>query len=172
MIDNYIKFEQVASEIFKKDYNMILHNFLNEQNKSWWDDMISGILDDEKAEIYKWVVEKDCNKDYPETVKENTKILQEYISLLKSKKITPIIVVCPTSRYYYEKFSPRIKEEFEKIINKIKEEFDVEVFDYFDSNIFLKEDFYDVSHLNKNGTMKFTKLLNDKLEKFNYSIYK
>ncbi|WPC41051.1 hypothetical protein [Clostridium sp. JS66] len=165
MVDNYDKFEQMASQIFKKDYNIILHNFLDKQNKSWWNNMINGILDDEKAEQYKWVVEKDCNKDYPETVKENTKILQDYISLLKSKKITPIIVACPTSSYYYEKFSPRIKEEFEKIINKIKEEFDVEILDYFDSKIFLKEDFYDVSHLNKNGTMKFTKLLKDKLEK-------
>lgn len=163
IVNSYTKFEQVASEIFKKDYNTIFYNLLKEKSDSWWNGMVSEVMDKGKIEKDKWIIERDCDKDYPETVQENTRILREYILLLKSKKITPIIVICPTSKHYHTDFSHRIKNEYKDIINKIKCEFDVEVFDYFDSNAFSDEDFYHVSHLNKNGAMKFTKLLNDRL---------
>lgn len=48
-------------------------------------------------------------------------------------------------------------------MNKIKDEFDVEILNYFDSADFSDEDFYHISHLNKNGAIKFSKLLNDRL---------
>ncbi|MDD7794389.1 nucleoside-diphosphate sugar epimerase/dehydratase [Clostridium sp. 'White wine YQ'] len=163
IIDNYVKFEQASSEIFKKDYNSTFYNLLKAINESSWNNNVSNVMNKEKIEKDKTVIERDCNKDYPETVVENTKILREYILLLKSKKIKPIIVICPTSKVYYTNFSERIKEEYKSIMNKMKDEFDVEILDYFDSTDFLDEDFYHISHLNKNGAIKFTKLLNDRL---------
>ncbi|WP_053240982.1 hypothetical protein [Clostridium sp. DMHC 10] len=163
MVENYIKFERVASKIFKKDYNIVFHNFFKGNKDTWWNNMISQVMDEKIIEKNKWIVEHDCDKDYPETVKENVGIIREYILLLKLYNITPIIVICPTSKYYYLNFSNRIKKEYENIMNKIKEEFDIEVFDYFASNVFSDKDFYNVSHLNKNGTKKFTELLNKKL---------
>lgn len=99
IMNNYIKFEQVASEIFKKDYNSTFYNLLKEKNESSWNYAVSKVMDKEKIEKDKWIIEKDCDKDYPETVNENIKILREYILLLKSKKITPIIVICQQARF-------------------------------------------------------------------------
>lgn len=172
VIENYIKFQQVASEIFVKEYNTILYNLFKDNSESWWDDMVSKAMDKDAIERDKWIVERDCCKDYPETVQENIRILREYISLLKSKEIIPIIVTCPTSKHYYSKFSLRIKEEYMELMNIIKNEFDIQVFDYFESNAFSDEDFYHVSHLNKNGAKKFTMLLNDRLKNIKLGKFK
>lgn len=162
IINNYNKFHKVASKIFKKDYINTFYSLLRENSDSLWKDFVRRVMDEEKVEKDKWMVEKDCDKNYPITVEENTKILKKYLSLLKSKEIKPIVVICPTSKHYYSKFSPRIKAEFIDIMNKVKNEFDIEVLDYFESKEFSDQDFYDVSHLNKDGAKKFTNLLNDR----------
>ncbi|WP_315077729.1 chemotaxis protein [uncultured Clostridium sp.] len=106
----------------------------------------------------------DCNKNYPVTVSENKQILKEYLELLKSYNIKPIIVVCPTSKYYYENFSDRIEKEFFSIIKEISHEYDFQYIDYFRNDSFYDEDFKDVSHLNIKGGIKFTKILNEKIK--------
>lgn len=117
-----------------------------------------------KQEIGLMQAEKDCNKNYPNTVSENIKIIKEYLYLLKSHNIKPIIVVCPTSKYYYNNFSDVIKEEFFSIINNLRKEFTFQFIDYFDSNEFDDGDFRDVSHLNTSGGDKFTQILNREIE--------
>nr|WP_207715353.1 D-alanyl-lipoteichoic acid biosynthesis protein DltD [Clostridium saccharoperbutylacetonicum] len=102
----------------------------------------------------------DCNKNYYETVKENTEILQKYLQLLKDNNIKPIIVVCPVSKYYSKYFLQSMKEEFYSIINKVKEQYSFQFLDYFNNKLFEDSDFYDVSHLNEIGAEKFTRILN------------
>ncbi|WP_252234909.1 D-alanyl-lipoteichoic acid biosynthesis protein DltD [Clostridium sp. CH2] len=104
--------------------------------------------------------ELDCNKNYPQTVKKNKIILKKYLDLLKECNIAPIIVICPTSKYYYENFSERIRNEFFQIINEIKKEYDFQYIDYFKSKLFDDNMFYDVSHLTYEGGKKFTNILN------------
>ncbi|GFZ30976.1 hypothetical protein CSC2_15020 [Clostridium zeae] len=164
IIKSYNKFHKVASKIFKRDYMDSIYSLLKENSDSLWESLVSGVMDEEVIERDKWMVEKDCDKNYPLTVEENTMILKKYLSLLKSKEIKPIVVICPVSKHYYSKFSPRIKAEFIDIMNKIKNEFDIEVLDYFESKEFTDQDFYNVSHLNKDGAKKFTKLLNDSIK--------
>ncbi len=106
----------------------------------------------------------DCNKNYPETVRENIEILKEYLQLLKENNIKPIIIVCPVSKYYSKYFDKRLKSEFYENINYIKKFYDFEVMDYFESDLFKDDDFYDVSHLNENGSRKFTKILNKQIK--------
>lgn len=106
----------------------------------------------------------DGRKNYPMTVNENRQILKKYISLLKSKDIKPIIIVCPVSKYYAKYFSHRLKDEFNAIINEICKQYDFQFIDYFSNNLFNDEDFYDVSHLNSKGAEKFTKILNNIVE--------
>lgn len=161
IIKNYNEFNQVAPKVLKKDYSDFLFSTFRENSDSLWEKFISGIMDEEEIKKDSWMVEKDCNKNYPITVQENIKILKEYIQLLKTKGIKPIVVVCPTSEHYYSRFSPRIKSEFIDIINKVKDEFNIEVLDYFESKDFTDNDFYNVSHLNKEGAKKFTKMLRE-----------
>lgn len=119
------------------------------------------VLDDEKGRKQ---AQRDCNKNYPETVKENEQIFVDYIKLLKENNIKPIVVVFPVSKYYSKYFSKRIKDEFYTIINKVREENDFQFIDCFESDKFDDDDFYDVSHLNSNGATKFTRILNDTIK--------
>ncbi|WP_244834818.1 DUF1574 domain-containing protein [Clostridium sp. BJN0001] len=116
------------------------------------------LLSDEKG---KEQAERDCNKNYPETVKENTKIFKDYLTLLKDNNIKPIVVVFPVSKYYSKYFSRRVKNEFENILNEVRKDYDFQLIDYFDSDEFTDDDFYDVSHLNNDGALKFTEILNN-----------
>lgn len=106
----------------------------------------------------------DSNKNYPETVKENKEIFKKYLQLLKENNIKPIVIVCPTSKYYSKYFPKRLKDQFYTIINETRKQYDFQFLDYFDSELFEDNDFYDVSHLNDKGAEKFTKLLNEKVK--------
>lgn len=117
-----------------------------------------------KFEIGKRQALLDSNKNYPETVKENKKILIEYIKLLRENGIRPIIVISPASKYYTSNFSKKIENEFHSIIKEIRIEHDFQYIDYFRSQLFNDEDFADVSHLNSKGAEKFTKILNEVIE--------
>lgn len=119
---------------------------------------------EEKCKIGEKQALIDCNKNYPNTVRENKQILKDYLKLLKNNKIKPIIVVCPASKYYTKNFSRRIEAEFKTIINEIRQEYDFQYIDYFRSEQFDDDDFQDVSHLNTKGAEKFTKILNEVIE--------
>lgn len=103
---------------------------------------------------------KDCNKNYPETVKENKIIFEKYINLLLTNNIKPVVVVFPAHISYTENFSKRIESEFKEIINEFQNKYNFQYIDYFRSNLFEIDDFFDVSHLNINGSTKFTNILN------------
>lgn len=102
----------------------------------------------------------DCKKNYPKTVEENKIILKKYLRLLNNYDIKPIIVICPTSKYYYNYFSDRIKKEFLNLINEIQKEYSFQFIDYFQSDLFDDSLFGDVSHLTYEGGEKFTNILN------------
>lgn len=146
---------QIANKIFRKkedgnyDFNWSVPVLKDYENK--W-------------EIGKKQSEIDCNKDYPKTVAENTEIFEKYLELLKKHHIKPIIVVFTASKYYTNYFSRKIENEFKSIINKIREKHDFQFLDYFRSDLFVDEEFADVSHLNYYGAEKFTKMLNESIE--------
>ncbi|HBT63162.1 MAG TPA: hypothetical protein DEB10_00680 [Ruminococcaceae bacterium] len=163
-INKYKSFEQLASEIFVKDYPIHLYHLFRGLYQPAFDEMTSRFMDNEEIRQGKAQAERDCNKDYPDTVRNNTRILRKYLSLLKSKNIIPVIVVCPTSSHYSGHFSQRLKDEFYSIINSLKSEFDLFILDYFDCIEFFDRDFYDCSHLNQAGAQKFSKMLNKRLK--------
>lgn len=147
--------KNIADKIFKKnqsgDYNLEVN--------------IKPLVDLNNKEVLgKNQAETDCNKDYPQTVKENTQIFKEYLELLKEHNIKPIVVVSPASKYYTEHFSKRIEDEFHSIISDVKKEYDFQYIDYFRSDMFEDMDFWDVSHLDLQGAEKFTKILNETIE--------
>jgi hypothetical protein len=145
----------IANKIFKKNENDVFEFNWNSTTLNQYDN---------KLELGKWQAEKDCDKDYPNTVLENQAIFREYITFLKDHNIKPIVVVFPASKYYTKYFSDRIENEFHTIINKFKAEFKFQYIDYFRSDLFNDDDFEDVSHLNSKGAEKFTKILNEVIE--------
>lgn len=103
--------------------------------------------------------QKNSSMNYMETRIENEKILEQYIVFLKENNITPIIAICPTSRYYRENFDINRKNIFYSILDKLKDKYSFQVIDYFDSDLFEDNDFWDYSHLNGKGSVKFTEVL-------------
>jgi len=121
-----------------------------------------------KEELGKIQSERDCNKYYPNTVKENIQIFNQYIEMLIKNNIKPIVVVFPATKYYYNCFSQRIENEFNLIISFMKKKFDFIYLDFFKSKEFDEEkDFVDVSHLSFEGAKKVTKLINTNIQNYN-----
>lgn len=112
----------------------------------------------------RYEAERNSSMNYTDTRKENKFILEEYLSFLKERKIKPILVVCPTSIYYRCYFDYRKKDLFYNILNNLNKKYEFQLIDYFESDLFLDEDFWDYSHLNYNGAKKFTSILNDEIE--------
>lgn len=146
---------EIADEILRKcadgnyDFKWDVPKLTNYENKE--------IMGKRQAEI-------DCNKNYPQTVKENIQIFKDYLQLLKDHNIRPIVVVYPATKYYTGHFSKRIEDEFHSIINEVRKQYDFQYIDYFRSDLFNDDDFVDVSHLNCEGAKKFTEILNDEID--------
>ncbi|MBY7738395.1 hypothetical protein [Paenibacillus polymyxa] len=157
-------FKQVANKVFKYNFIEILFDILKVVGESWWDSYVSRKMEKNDIEMGRDLAFKDCSKNYPNTVLKNIEILIKMISLLQSNNIRPILLVCPTSKYYYNFFSQRIKNEFKENIKKITEDFQIDIIDLFESESFSDNDFYDASHLNKEGAQKFTLILKEYLD--------
>jgi len=142
---------KIENMIFKKEYST---NF-NQEIEFY------KLEDDLKYEIGKKQALLDCNKNYPDTVRENKQILKDYLRLLKNNKIEPIVLVCPCSKHYINFFSKRIEDEFHSIIKEVGQEYNFQYIDYFRSEEFEDDYFQDVSHLTPKGAVKFTKILNE-----------
>ncbi len=105
--------------------------------------------------------ESEFTDNESELYKKNKEYLYKIINLTKKESIDLIIVKAPTS-YNYEEMS-RLN-----CIKRIAEENDILFLDYInnmtDLNLDYNKDFYDAGHLNKNGSIKFTKKFIENLE--------
>lgn len=168
VLKNFHHFKDIERIYGEYDINKNIADKILRKNKDdnydfKWQTPILRDFED-KETVGKRQAERDCNKNYPETVKENTEIFKEYLKLLKDNNIKPIVVVYPATKYYTKYFSKRIENEFHNIINEVKNQYSFQYMDYFRYDLFTDEDFNDVSHLNHQGAEKFTKILNEEIE--------
>lgn len=148
--DNFIELDIIRS-FYEK--NNTFSSYIN-MNKIKKEKILKS---DDDIGIYE--AKKNSSMYYEDTRRENEKIFEEYILFLKGKNIMPIIVICPASKYYRENFNYKKKDEYYNILNKFKNKYNFQVIDYFESNLFEDDDFWDYSHLNGKGAEKFTKIL-------------
>ena len=119
---------------------------------------ITLLNDEEEGKCIK-EVERKYNKNYPLTVEENKKIFKNYLDMLYTNDIKPIIIISPQTKLYQKNISIPIRDQFYEIIDEFQKEYDFQFLDYFYSDDFIDSDFYDVSHLNNKGSIKWTNLL-------------
>lgn len=144
---------EIADKLLKRNKNNSIEINWTKKNN------VSNLKN--KYEIGKVQAEKDCNKNYPGTVKENIQIINDYLKMLIDNNIKPIVVVFPASKYYTKYFSQRIENEFHSIIKDLQDKYEFQYIDYFRIDKFDDEDFVDVSHLSGKGATKFTQMLNE-----------
>lgn len=147
----------ICDKIFKKNEN-------GSYEFTWSNPSLKDCTIEEIIKTGRNQAQRDCNKDYPETVKENTRVFKDYLKLLEKHNIKPIVIVFPASKYYTEHFSKRIEDEFHAIIKDVKNKYDFQYIDYFRSDQFNDDEFSDVSHLNPKGAKKFTEILNKEIK--------
>lgn len=108
---------------------------------------------------------KTFNKKYKnQKIKEEViSDLKSFIRVLKKNNITPILFTSPT----FQEYNGYLKKEYIAINNRDIEEIrlgeNLIYWNFMDSPLFSKEDFYDGDHLNKRGAAKFSQILNDSL---------
>ena len=168
-IQEYEVYRSICRKIFKQDYARVIFNSFKDDGLKVTDEMYkkefdSTKLTDSEKEALIEEVKRDFDKNYPLTIKENKEILKDYLELLKSSNIKPIIVVCPVVKLYGDNSSEETKKEFYEIINELKLSYNFQLLDYFENPEFKDSDFYDTAHLNYEGAKKFSAILNDNIE--------
>jgi hypothetical protein len=155
--DNINNIDDINDKVFEvlvSDYNSQIRMHEN----------IFNNMNDLYKKYGKTLAIKNSKNNYEESIIENKKIFESYIQLLNKNNIKTIVAVFPTSKYYYRYFSEETKTKFYEIINEFNKQYDFQFMDYFNSNLFTDEDFFDSSHLNSRGAIKMTKLLNEHIK--------
>ena len=91
--------------------------------------------------------------------------LEDFIKILQAKGITPILITLPTYRKYNEYLNKEYINENIKESERIAQKYNIRYWDFLNSERFIKSDFYDVEHLNREGAAKFSRMLNDSINK-------
>lgn len=163
--ENYLK---ICKDVFISKYKDIIYE--NEKIR-YINDLKLGFSKSfsnytNKNEVARIEALQDCNKNYPDTVKENIQIFKDYLELMGKYDILPIIVICPVTKHYMKYYSNKIKNEFYDILRDIKIKYNIIILDYFSNNNFNNNDFYNASHLNNIGAKKFASILYNDLGRY------
>jgi len=105
------------------------------------------------------------NKSFPDTVKENIQILDDYLTLCETNNVRPIMVQQTLSEAYMRYFNKKKLDEFYYLVNLLQKKHpDAIFFDGWKLEDFSDEYFIDVDHMNINYAAKFSAILNEFIE--------
>lgn len=106
------------------------------------------------AEYSKYL--KDENRE------KNERYLDKAIEELKNKGIEVVFLITPTMKSYSDLMEKNYLYTLE-YLKKMKENYNIQYFDYFKDSRFSEEDFLDISHLNRRGANRFSKMINEEI---------
>ena len=103
---------------------------------------------------------------FPETLAENVKILDDYLTLCTEKNVQSIMFLPPVSEGYAKHFSKKMLDEFYYLVREAQKKNPGAIFvDAWNSqNIFSDSDFCDIDHMNAAGAAKFSTIFNNIIE--------
>lgn len=123
----------------------------------------SSLSSREKSDLIQ-ELQKDFDKNHPETVIENKRILCRILDTLREHQIKPIIVVCPVTEFYREHVGgKKIIADFDATLLALKAKYGFQYFDFFETSLFQETDYRDPTHLNSKGAKKFSRLLDSEI---------
>lgn len=162
LIKNFFDFDKIEDYFSKQIYinNKTYYNDLNPiiVNNSFTDYSI------DKKENIGYYRANQHNKlfKYDNTKPEYENILKEFINWSKTENIELIMVVLPTTKYYFNNIKIDYRNNLDKLIKYLNNELGVKVVDLRNLD-FDDSDFIDSDHLNQKGAIKSTKYLNQLL---------
>ncbi|MBR5914579.1 MAG: hypothetical protein IKZ58_09485 [Selenomonadaceae bacterium] len=106
------------------------------------------------------------NKSYPETVKENVKIFDDYLTLCEENNVRSIIFHPPLHEAFMRYFNREALNEFYTLLGEVLKKHPSAVFfDGWKLKGLSSDEYYsDVDHMNINYAAKFSTILNDFIE--------
>lgn len=107
-------------------------------------------------------------EDAKEICERNTAILKEMITVCKYHGVNVLFVSTPCHPYYYESNNPIQKRIVDSTYNALCNEYDnVNWIDFTMSEDFSIDERSNTNHLNTKGAIKFTRMINDSIIKWN-----
>lgn len=88
--------------------------------------------------------------------------LEDFIKTLKAKNIIPILISTPCYESYVKMLNKNVIKKSESDFEKLAIKFDLEYWNYLNFPL-ERTDFHDCDHLNIKGAVKFSKVLNSRL---------
>ncbi len=150
--DEYWKFKLSVDDV-EIDRATVIGNYL-QQNIGFKERIESRTTIDE------W---KD--KNFPETVSENIKILDDYLTLCEKNKIVPVMCLPPMTEGYKKHFSRKKLDEFYCLVqDALNKHNTAKFFDGWQLEGFSDADFLNVDHANISGATKFSTAVNNFIE--------
>jgi len=95
---------------------------------------------------------------------ENLTYLRHMLSLLRDRHIDTVLVTLPVWRTYLAGIRPAEWSSTQAVMREMTGAYGARYFSFFDRPDFDPEDFYDSNHLSARGAVRFTRLLNARLE--------
>lgn len=165
-LDNLIKsifnLKKVESYLKKQIYNRNTkyYNDINNVNR----DKMFEDFDEKYKENLGLYRANQHNKifKYTETIFEYRNILKEFFDFLDKNSVELIVIIFPTSGYYFKNIKLEYIKYFDNLIDQVKKEYNIKVIDLRNHLFeFDDTDFIDADHLNKKGAIKATNYLNE-----------
>jgi hypothetical protein len=98
-------------------------------------------------------------------IPQNVRFLKGIIELAQKQHIEVVLITPPISRYYSENISsdnPILKRQ-KKIMVDLCEKYRIKYYSFWDDKRFNNRDFSDIKHLNRDGAIKFSELINTEI---------
>ena len=107
------------------------------------------------------------DKNYPETVKENVQILDDYLALCEKNNVCPIMFLPPFTEGYKKYFSKQKLDEFYCLVRDAQKKHPSAKFlDGWKLPGFSDGYFHDAAHLNIAGAKRFSEIFSRIIEDF------
>lgn len=150
--------------IYKDNSGYFNFNLPRETNNMLRNVKLSELNEDDKYRLGKFRANQH-NKlsKYKETTQEYNLIFNEFIKFLEMKKIEPIVVIFPNTKYYSEHLNKNYEKEFYNIIGEVENNVHIKLIDFSKCDIFKEEDFIDFDHMSEIGAVKITDEINKRI---------
>ncbi|MCC3868193.1 hypothetical protein [Terrisporobacter mayombei] len=159
LIKSFFDFDKIE-DYFSKQIYINNKTYYNDLNPRIVNDSFMDYSKDKKESIgYYRSIQHNKLFKYDNTKPEYENILKEFINLSKTENIELIMVVLPTTKYYFNNIKIDYRNNLDNLIKNLKNELGVKVVDLRNLD-FDDSDFVDSDHLNQKGAIKSTKYLN------------
>lgn len=127
---------------------------LSQKDKKTWEDGTEAKAAIQRHSVKSW-----------DQIEVNYERMKEIAIFCKKHNIQLILVTTPCWHKYYEKLNKKQLDKMYELTYQFQKEFDIPYFDYLRDQRFCANDFYDSNHLSDIGAIKFTKILNDDINR-------